>query len=56
MIGWFLIWGVIYCLYLVPLFVLLAIVQAYIEEKYILEKGFVDGAALFRVQRQQEDL
>ncbi|MDI6905725.1 MAG: isoprenylcysteine carboxylmethyltransferase family protein [Candidatus Bathyarchaeia archaeon] len=41
-IGWFLIWGAIYCLYLVPLFVLLAIVQAFIEEKYILEKEFGD--------------
>ncbi|MBM5805544.1 MAG: isoprenylcysteine carboxylmethyltransferase family protein [Candidatus Verstraetearchaeota archaeon] len=41
-IGWFLIWGAIYCLYLVPLFVLLAIVQAFIEEKHILEKEFGD--------------
>ncbi|MBE3092135.1 MAG: isoprenylcysteine carboxylmethyltransferase family protein [Candidatus Hydromicrobium sp.] len=40
MLGWFLIWGAIYCLYLLPLFIFLIFVQAFVEEKYILEKEF----------------
>ena len=39
-LGWFLIWGAIYCLYLLPVFIFLIFIQAYIEEKYILEKEF----------------
>lgn len=39
-LGWFLIWGAIYCLYLFPLFIFLIYIQAFIEEKYILEKEF----------------
>ena len=48
LIGWFLIWGAIYCLYLVPLFILLIIAQAYIEEKYILEKEFGEAYEEYR--------
>ena len=40
LIGWYLTWGSIYCLFLVPLIALLIVVQAFIEEKYILEKEF----------------
>ena len=40
LIGWFVIWGAVYCLYLMPLFVPIIMLQAYIEEKYILEKTF----------------
>jgi len=39
-LGWFIIWGAIYCLYILPLFIILIFIQAYIEEKYILEKAF----------------
>lgn len=39
-IGWFLIWGAIYCLFLIPLFIFLIFVQAFVEEKYILENEF----------------
>jgi protein-S-isoprenylcysteine O-methyltransferase Ste14 len=39
-LGWFLIWGSIYCLILFPFFIFLIFIQAYIEEKYILEKKF----------------
>ena len=38
LIAWFLIWGALYCLYLVPLIALLILAQVFIEEKYILEK------------------
>ena len=48
MIGWFLIWGAIYCLYLVPLFILLVIAGAYIEEKYILQREFGEAYEKYR--------
>jgi protein-S-isoprenylcysteine O-methyltransferase Ste14 len=38
--GWFLIWGALHCLCLLPLFALLTLAQASIEETYILEKEF----------------
>ena len=47
-IGWFLIWGAVYCIYLIPLITLLAIVQAFIEEKYILEKEFGEEYRKYR--------
>jgi protein-S-isoprenylcysteine O-methyltransferase Ste14 len=48
LIGWFVIWGAMYCLYLVPLFILFIMVQALIEEKYILEKEFGKEYAEYR--------
>lgn len=39
-LGWFLIWGAAYCLYLLPLFIILIITQAFVEEKFMLEKQF----------------
>lgn len=48
MIGWFLIWGAIYCLYLVPLITLLVVIQAFIEEKYILEYEFGEAYEEYR--------
>jgi len=47
-IGWFLIWGAIYCLCLVPLIILLAMVPSLIEEKYILEKEFGEAYKEYR--------
>ncbi|MGC9516659.1 MAG: methyltransferase family protein [Methanomicrobiales archaeon] len=38
--GWFLIWGGIYSIYLLPLLVMAIIFQAHFEEKYILEPEF----------------
>jgi protein-S-isoprenylcysteine O-methyltransferase Ste14 len=42
-IGWFVIWGGIYSLYIVPLLILCIVFQAIIEERYILEKEFGDA-------------
>ncbi|UCG04493.1 MAG: hypothetical protein JSW11_11020 [Candidatus Heimdallarchaeota archaeon] len=39
-IGWFMIWGASYCLLILPLLALIVILQAFIEEKFILEKEF----------------
>jgi len=49
-IGWYLIWGSIFCLCLVPLIALLTVIQALIEEKYILEKKF--GNAYFEYKKR----
>ena len=38
--GWFVMWGGVYCLCVVPLIVLVAMVQAFIEEKYLLGEEF----------------
>ena len=48
LIGWFVIWGAVYCLYLMPLFILIIMVQAYIEEKYILEKTFGEAYTKYK--------
>lgn len=42
-IGWFLIWGGIYSLYVMPILIISILFQALVEEKYILEKEFGDG-------------
>jgi protein-S-isoprenylcysteine O-methyltransferase Ste14 len=47
-IGWFIIWGAINSLYLVPLIILLTIVQAYVEEKYILTREFGEAYQEYR--------
>ncbi len=47
-IGWYLIWGSIFCLCLVPLIALLTVIQALIEEKYILEKKFGNTYSEYR--------
>ncbi len=39
-VGWFLIWGGIYSIYLIPLLIVSILLQAFIEEKYMLEKEF----------------
>lgn len=41
-IGWFLIWGGLYSLYVLPALIISILFQALIEEKYILEKEFKD--------------
>jgi protein-S-isoprenylcysteine O-methyltransferase Ste14 len=41
-LGWSLIWGAIYCLFLIPVVILLNWLQAFLEEKYLLEKLFGD--------------
>ncbi|MHA2202908.1 MAG: methyltransferase family protein [Candidatus Hodarchaeales archaeon] len=43
LIGWFMIWGAIYCILIYPLLTLIVIFQAFIEEKFILEKEFGEG-------------
>jgi protein-S-isoprenylcysteine O-methyltransferase len=47
-LGWFLIWGSIYCLSLFPFFIFLIFIQAYIEEKYILERKFEKSYLKYR--------
>ena len=42
-IGWLIIWGGLYSLYVVPLLILSIVCQAIIEERYILEKEFGDA-------------
>ncbi|HAW49553.1 TPA: hypothetical protein DCX16_01180 [bacterium] len=39
-IGWFLIWGGLYSFYILPVLIIMILLQAFIEEKYILEKEF----------------
>ena len=39
-LGWFMIWGAINCLLITPLLVSTIVLQAFIEEKYILEREF----------------
>ncbi len=41
-VGWSLVWGAMVCLYLAPLIIFLNWLQAFLEEKYILEKLFGD--------------
>ena len=50
LIGWFMIWGAGYCLLIFPLLTLIIILQASIEEKYILEKEF--GVEYTEYQKQ----
>lgn len=39
-LGWFMIWGAINCLLITPLLISIILLQAVIEEKYILEREF----------------
>lgn len=39
-VGWSLIWGAIYCFYLIPIIIFLNWLQAFLEEKYMPEKTF----------------
>jgi protein-S-isoprenylcysteine O-methyltransferase Ste14 len=41
-LGWFLVWGAVYGLYFVPVFVLFNVLQAFFEERYVLGKEFGD--------------
>ena len=41
MIGWFLIWGGLYSLYILLVLIIFLLLWAFIEEKYILEKKFI---------------
>ncbi|MEW6684745.1 MAG: isoprenylcysteine carboxylmethyltransferase family protein [Candidatus Edwardsbacteria bacterium] len=41
-VGWSLIWGAIYCFYLIPVIIFLNWLQAFLEEKCILVKEFGD--------------
>lgn len=50
LIGWFMIWGAVFCLYLVPLIALVAALQAYIEEKTILEKQFGEAYERYKMR------
>ncbi len=46
--GWFLVWGALYGLYLLPLIGGIIFCQALIEEKYILEKKFEQEYGAYR--------
>jgi protein-S-isoprenylcysteine O-methyltransferase Ste14 len=39
-VGWYLLWGAIYSLYTIPLMGGMIIVQAFIEERYVMEVKF----------------
>ena len=41
-LGWFLLWGGVYSIFVMPAVIIAIIFQAFIEEKYILEKEFGD--------------
>jgi len=49
-VGWFLTWGAIYCLYFMPIIFFLNWLQAYLEEKYILIKEFGDEYKKYRTR------
>ena len=47
-VGWSLVWGAIYCIYLAPLIFFLNWLQAFLEEKYILAMKFGDEYRNYR--------
>ncbi|MFX0125428.1 MAG: methyltransferase family protein [Candidatus Hodarchaeota archaeon] len=48
--GWFMMWGASYCLLIFPLLTSLVVIQAFIEEKNILEKEFGEGYSKYQKQ------
>ncbi|MFW9993956.1 MAG: methyltransferase family protein [Candidatus Odinarchaeota archaeon] len=48
--GWFMIWGASYCVLILPLLTLVIVFQAFIEEKYILEKEFGEEYSEYQKQ------
>jgi protein-S-isoprenylcysteine O-methyltransferase Ste14 len=48
MVGWYLLWGAIYSLLMIPLIVVIVVFQALIEERYILEVKFGNEYNEFR--------
>lgn len=48
LLAWFLVWGSLYALCVLPLMAAIIYAQAYIEEKYILEKMFGETYAAYR--------
>ncbi len=48
LLGWFLVWGAWYALCVLPLMAAIIYAQAYMEEKYILEKMFGEAYTAYR--------